>query len=90
MEPIVVEKKPEESIERLVKLEGTYKIHVGLNGVIIESMDRNRIEVLIMNEFENEPKHEVETWAEDNAREPIEDLKGTGTIEPGSLNPMAF
>ena len=53
MEPIVVQKKPEESIERLVKLNGTYKIHVGLNGVLIENMDRNRIEVLIMNEFEN-------------------------------------
>jgi len=42
----------EESIERLIKLEGTYKIHAGPNGVLIESMDRNQIEVLIMNKLE--------------------------------------
>ena len=43
MEPIVIRKKETESIEQLIKLEGTYKIHVGNNRVIIESMDKNEM-----------------------------------------------
>ena len=54
MEPIVIRKQPKESIEHLIKLNGTYKIHIGVANVVIESMDDNEMVFVCVNEIWNE------------------------------------